>query len=503
MRLACAAVRRSLRWPRRIDPALAAVVGVGVLVRLVWCLVAVRPHVGQHDPAVYVRLATDLAEGRGYHTASGAPTAYYPVGYPALLAVAWWLVIHTPLPDDVWWTAAGLNIVAGAVTVACVGVVGRRVIGRRAGLLAAGVVALAPNLVFNSAPALTESSFVALSAAALVVLGVGAIRQRPPARAVGAGVLFGLAGLVRPVGLVLVLAVVAAALLGRVVGRRSEPPPWAAPRALRWMVLGVVVVTVPWVARNDARIGRPTLATSTGDNLCIGNNPGANGAFQLPDVCFADVPDLVGGTDEARRDRILSSRATHWAVDHLGEQPRLVWQRSFWTMRSDHDGLRAVQSYEADPWLTTYHRGLERLLAAGADLWWWLLLAGAIVGAWRGRWFVRSDRLLVLAGTLGLLMAVWPFFGDTRFHLPMVPLLALPAADALDRLLGRFGDAAPGGVQRHEEHGEQGGPVHHSEDQGPAEAGRGVGHELVQRDVGAGAERQHRAGAADEHGDEV
>lgn len=460
-----------------VDPALLAAVVVGVVVRVVWCAVAVRPHVGQHDPAVYARLADDIVHGRGYRAATGAPSAYYPVGYPALLAVAWWFGSH--LDVSIWTAAAALNIVAAAATIAAVGVLGGRLVGRRVGIVAALAVALMPNLVVNSAAALTESSFLALATGAVVVLGVG--RQAPPRRpvvaAVGAGVLFGLAGLVRPVGLVLVLVVVLVAAVGAALGRRRRPvdgadggAAWATGRSVALVVLGVLVVCLPWMGRNQARLGRFTLATSTGDNLCIGNNPSANGAFQLPDACFADVPDLVGGDGEAERDRILTSRAVRWAADHAGAQPRLVWQRTFWTLRSDHDGLRAVQSYESDPWLTTYHPTVERLLRVASDAAWWVVLAGAVAGAastWRRR--LDRHRTFVLLAPLALLTAVWPFFGDTRFHLPMVPFLVLPAAAFLDGLIDRV---APARGEHHEHDGGQAEAVHVGEGEGPAEAGR-------------------------------
>lgn len=449
-----------------IDPALLAAVAIGVVVRVVWCAVAVRPHVGQHDPAVYARIADDIAHGRGYRAATGAPTAYYPVGYPALLGVAWWF--GSRLDVTIWTTAAALNIVTGAVTVAAVGVLGRRLGGRRIGVVAALVVALMPNLVVNSAAALTESCFLAAAATAVALLVVA--RRRPTAL-VASGVLFGLAGLVRPVGLVLVLVVVLTGLAGATVMRGRPTPPWATGRSVALVVVGVLVVCLPWMARNQARLGRFTLATSTGDNLCIGNNPSANGAFQLPDACFADVPELVGGDGEAQRDRILTSRAVRWAIDHVGAQPRLVWQRTFWTMRSDHDGLRAVQSYESDPWLTTYHPSVERLVRAASDTAWWALLVAAVGGAWTWRRRLDADRTFVLVAPVALLAAVWPFFGDTRFHLPMVPFLALPAAACVDGLITRI---APARGEHHEHDGHEAEAVHVGEGEGPAEAGRGA-----------------------------
>jgi hypothetical protein len=42
-----------------------------------------------------------MAEGHGYVSyTTGQPTAYCPVGYPAMLAALFSFVAHSPLPDD-------------------------------------------------------------------------------------------------------------------------------------------------------------------------------------------------------------------------------------------------------------------------------------------------------------------------------------------------------------------------------------------------------------------
>ena len=474
-------MRRSLR-PTAFGWALIVVTVAAVAVRVGWCAIAVRPHVGEHDPAAYVRLASSLASGHGYTTAAGATTAYYPVGYPAALAVAWWIVTHTPLRDDPWWTAAGLNIAAAAAAVALTGVLARRITGSTAGIVAASLVALHPNLVLNAAPALTESTFTALALGGLVLAGAGAGARQSRAAVVAAGALLGLAGLVRPVGLVLVAVV----SVGYAWARR----PWRARLApVGLLVTGALAVTLPWAIRNEVRMDRATLATSTGDNLCIGNHPDATGAFALPPWCFADVPALDGGRAEATRDRTHTSRALRWAIGHLAEQPRLVWQRTFWTLRSDHDGLRAVQSYEQDPWLHDGHPRVERAIRVIADAWWWVLVLAAVVGALRWLRSRRPGRGIVVGAIVGLLIAVWPFFGDTRFHLPIVPLLAVPAADALVTAAAR--------VQRHQRDRGERGAMGGGERLGPAVAGDGPRDDLTQRDVGADRGDDRRAERAD------
>jgi hypothetical protein len=292
---------------------------------------------------------------------------------------------------------------------------------------------------------------------------------------------------------------------------------------------------------------RATLATNTGDNLCIGNNPSASGAFMLPGWCFDDFPTITDESIEVRRDRVLSARGLRWAAHHPVDEGRLVLWRSYWTFLSSHDGLRAVQSYEADPWLSTYHGRIENVLATTGDAYWFVTAALAVLGLLHWRRRPDARRSVLAMTTLALAIVVWPFFGDTRFGLPVVALVAFPAASALevfrrDRRADRSpndgiqsiagsdvvgeidtGGADGGGfgaptlpavtfpavehpviehpvVDDHgegdEEHAEQDGTVGGLHRQRPAEAGDGTRHDLAGDHVPAGDEHEGRTGEA-------
>jgi 4-amino-4-deoxy-L-arabinose transferase-like glycosyltransferase len=507
----------------------------GAAARIVWCAVAVRPHVGSHDPAFYMRYAEHIAAGKGYVTDDGHPTAYYPIGYPGLLGGAWWFVRHTSLRDSLPWTAAVVNLVAGIATLPLVGFIGRRAISAWVGTVATWLVALQPNLIYNTAPALTETVFIALLAGALALLVARPMTSAPRAgRLVAAGVMLGLAGLVRPVGLIVVPALVF--VVWRWRKRMLHPI-----RLLAMVTACALIVLAPWVVRNAVVVGRPTLATNTGDNLCIGNNPQATGGFMLPPSCFADFPNITDEHVEAQRDRVLTNRALRWIVNHPAQQPRLIFWRTYWTFLSDHDGLRAVQSYEQDPWLATYHARTESLLTTAGDAFWFVSLALGALGLVRWRRRLDMRRSLLGASLVGMAVIVWPFFGDTRFHLPVAMLVAFPAASALEGLLRRspiapvsaiapaalvspvgagvedFPDvpiATNGGTGQehlvvdprdaHEHRGDgdgEGGehrPVSGLSGQWPAEPWGRPRHDLTGNDIGTGESEEQRAGEAEQ-----
>ena len=138
---------------------LAIVLGLAMLLRLLWVLHAARPTKALNDPYFYTVFGEQISQGRGYTLLSGEPTAFYPVGYPAVLGGVFWLMHHTPLPDTPARLIGLFQLILGVATVALVFEVARRLYDPATGLVAAAVVALWPNLIFHTATALSESRF--------------------------------------------------------------------------------------------------------------------------------------------------------------------------------------------------------------------------------------------------------------------------------------------------------------------------------------------------------
>ena len=116
---------------------------------------------GAHDRLVLLDVewsfecADDASRGHGYVIPFGqGPTAYYPVGYPIVLAVVNFFLIHT-VGDHPIGAAAAVNVVGGVAAVALVFAIGRRLASDAVGLVAAAITALYPNLVYHTAVALT------------------------------------------------------------------------------------------------------------------------------------------------------------------------------------------------------------------------------------------------------------------------------------------------------------------------------------------------------------
>src|SRR5688572_23653912 len=137
------------------------------------------------DPVLYLVLGDHVAAGDGYRYGfepDQGVTAYYPPGYPVALGVVAWLVrLVVPGTVAIFDVAVWFNVILSVATIPLVYVLGRRLAGRTAGLVAAGVWALWPNLVFHSGVVLTETLFLFLLVGMLVLL----LGDREAARAPG------------------------------------------------------------------------------------------------------------------------------------------------------------------------------------------------------------------------------------------------------------------------------------------------------------------------------
>ncbi|MGH9049986.1 MAG: ArnT family glycosyltransferase [Acidimicrobiia bacterium] len=412
---------------------LLAIVGVAFVVRLAWVLYAARPTEGLQDPALYLFFARQIAGGEGYVLLGGDPTAYYPVGYPAVLGGVFWLVDHTPIPDDYEMAAGMLNLVVGTATVALVFDVARRLFDNRIGLVSAAVLAVFPNLVFHTAVALTETLFNFLVLAALLVLVSASWRERTIGwrRLAVFGVLLALSAFVRPISLAFLPVLLGVWL---VAGWGWRP----ALRQLAIVCIAIAVVIAPWTIRNIVVMNSPVvMSTNIGDNLCMSRHAGGTGAFQLEAECLQGYEGIERPEYEIRRNNDGIRAAVEFVVEHPLDEARLILWRAYYTLQNDHDGLDASESYHRNQFIPERWRSV---LATLADAYFFAALVLGLL-AIPAFWRESRRRFFLLAMAA---MAVQPliFFGDVRFHVPVLPFLAVGTAVTLVRLRS----AAPAGA---------------------------------------------------------
>lgn len=412
---------------RRQRQTLWAVVAIGFALRLGWALYARgdAPHAWQEsgDQFSYFHYGSEIARGHGYISyITGEATAYYPIGYPAILGTVFFVVLHTPIPDNLMLAAALLHVVLGTASVALTFLVGRAVANVRVGLIAAALLAVFPNVVYQVSTVQLETTFIFLVLAALAVIVTHDWSSGPPslARLVAFGATLGVAVLVRPFAAVLLVGL-AGALLTLRAGWRSVATGLAVP------VLMVVLLSVPWTIRNAVRLDAfvPS-STNMGDTLCLDRNLDAQGGFRFADHDGCADPNLP----EVPRNRASTKKAVRFIVDHPDRELLQIGRRARIMFESDHDGIEAVQTLGGGPFLP---QGVVDVAEPVGDWYFFALLVLAAIGlpgfALRDH---RPGRLLVASGLAGLLVIPLLLWGNPRFHLPLAPFLVLAAAFALD-----------------------------------------------------------------------
>jgi 4-amino-4-deoxy-L-arabinose transferase-like glycosyltransferase len=434
-----ARIRRAGR--RRFALVLGALVLGAFVVRAAFT-VGVDPEVPRvGDASAYHLLANGLADGEGYvrpfdRVLFGEirPTAEYPPLFP-------WTVSLAARADARSVQAQRLAMCAvGAVAVLLIGLLGRRVGGPRAGLVAAGLAAVYPMLFLADATLTPETLFVALVAAVLLVAYRVADGPRRPAVAVaGLGLLIGLAALTRAEGLLLLPLVAAPVLLLR------RDRSWGSRLALLALATaGTALVVVPWTIRNTARFDEVVpisnnIGTAVDGANCGPTYEGSLKGFWLftPDgPCFQGFDQAeLGRTNEAVVARRHRTEGVDYARDHTADVPSVVWVRllrtwGFWAPRQQTE----LESLEGRP---------LNWLRAGTVMYWALLVLAVVgvVAVWRRRrgllWPLAATALAVCATTVVT-------YGNQRFRIGAEPaLLVLAATGAVatfGRILGRTAD---------------------------------------------------------------
>lgn len=379
------------------------------------------------DFAWYFERAISIAQGRGY-SVDGAPTAFWPVGYPGALGILFAFTGPSLLAAKV------LNLLAAAMSVVLTALVAARLqLPRPVGIVAAWIVALNPNTIAYVALLASEPLSTAILLAAVERHLAGLNGDRTWRTWLVGGILYGLAILCKPHTVLVPIAVTIAA---------HGPGKWRTGLSL----LGVGLLTVlPWCLRNSLTFGRPLfVSTNGGYNLLIGANPEADGKWMEVRT------DLERGSAEGEYDRVFQTKAvdfiTSRPLDYLQLAPLKIRnlfapgnEGLHWTVAGTDklDTARRSALASLKPIASVYSAGLGLL---------------ALIGLFRG---IRSRSAWICAAIVGVfLLTAAVFFGESRFLLPASPFLAILTAIAFSGA----GSRSPGSASGPEDGGDRSSP---------------------------------------------
>ena len=369
------------------------------------------------------RFAVTLVEGGTFGFLVDRPSAYTQPLYAWFLAGLYWAL-------ERHWLVVGLaHIALAAITALVVLEVGRRAVSLRVGLVGSLIATLHPFLLWHDVH-LNREILDGLLLAVVALLALVVAERRTVLLALALGATLGLAilGNARLALLPLVLA----AYVGWPLRPRRE-----ALLAAGAVVVAAALVVLPWVVRNDARVGCPTLTT---DARALWKANNENTRRILDDGGWIDdVPEPAGGPPWPELAADLTLAGTPTEVDECAQQRYyrdLVFD--FWREEPGEKALLSAQAVRM-LWSPTFSvdsddGGRGRIAELGRDVVEPLYMVAVYLLALAGAFFVsrRFVALVVLLVAYNTALAM-VFAGTVRYRAPFDFLLAILAAAALVR----------------------------------------------------------------------
>ena len=387
-----------------------AIVLAGLLLR--FAAVLAYAHTPESDEIAYLTMARTLLAGLPMADAAGNH-AMYNMGYPFFVLAPLFNIFGESL-----FAVRMANTALGGISIYLCYLVAREAGAGKVGRLCAALFwsLYLPTAIYTVYVA-KENLMIPLM---LVVIWSACrfVSHATTAVTVMCGVAFGLLALTGNAALALTVPALVAMLGLSTAGYRN------AGRAV--LLIGVAAaVASPWIVRNEAVLGAPVLNTNGGFNLYLGNNPAATGMF----MSIAETPRGDSWADlrklgEVQASKVLQQEALAWVGQHPGIAATNAMKKLglFW-MPPLHQGRDQVST-------------VETVLRAAWAAQYVLLLLLALAG-----WFARATtdrKALLMWLAIGAYSAVHMiFYVIYRYREPIMPLVCVLAALALDRLVRR------------------------------------------------------------------
>lgn len=403
---------------------------VALVLRLVPVILARGLGIGLDDMFQYDMLARSIVSGLGFrwyaqpdldlirqyieidtttanYDPSGVLTAFRPPLYPAFLALVYFF---SGTGFERFLAARLVQAALGAALAPLTYFAARRFFpgSEKPAQIAGWVVACYPMLILFPLSLATENLFFMLVLASALMLLRAAEKPTLP-NFIIAGVLLGLAALTRSVILV--------------VGGLAVLWVWFALRQRRGAVvvaLALALTIAPWMTRNYFLFGRATIELSMGYNLYVGYHPESTGTFK-----YGPSLDLLTILDDGERERVGVQRAVEFIRADPARVPVLAVQRlgHFFGLER-----RALTYFYTNNFFGFIPFPLLLTSALILLLPFVFVSTSAALGLALMRW--RTETVLLGIVIFGYVAPHVPLLAEDRFHLTLVPFLAILAAQA-------------------------------------------------------------------------
>ena len=378
-----------------------------VLPRVAWILA--MPVIPFVDFQAYDQHAWRLALTGMFTDEVGRSTAYWPVGYVGFLAGLYAIFGHSLL--IIRLTHVALHFAA----VVLVYLLGREIApgaARPAGLM----LAWWPSVIGMSNLLASENLFLPLLLLSVYLYVV--MSRRSLIGVAASGIALGLAALTRPVPILLPFSMTAIELIKKRPNRN-----WLV--VLAFQIAGMALVIGPWAYRNAVVMHSPILVSTNGGlNLWMGMPPHATGGFVGVEADPKIFQAWHSFSDEGARDRYMYRQALHLAFRDLPGTIKLIPRKLFHLFSRDTWSVGWAQ-------MTRVPRPLPprlKLLLGGIAEAYYVTAMGMAVLALADPWVRRVIPSAILAVIVYWIAVHLIYFGEDRFHTPIVPLVAVLAS---------------------------------------------------------------------------
>ena len=311
------------------------------------------------------------------------------------------------------WVPRLFGLVIGLLSVYTTYRIGNKLFGRQAGLWAALLHALYPIAIYFESELLLDPLFTLLFELVVYRLLIW-FDNTTPRQSLWLGLVIGLAAICRPTALVVVP-------IALVVWLLRKPLRW---KQLAMLFAGMVVVIGPITVRNLAVADDPVLiASQSGINLYIGNNDVADGySATMPEPYGRNwqISQITYAAEKAKGKTLKPGEvSTYWtsqAIDWITKNPGnfiALYAKKVYAhfLNREISNNRNLHVFFGKVPLLHYNPITFGILIA-------LSIIGLVsLGRWPGRMWLIIAVLIVYVSATSL------FFFNSRFRLPIVPIL--------------------------------------------------------------------------------
>ncbi|MBW7996335.1 MAG: hypothetical protein FVQ81_07175 [Candidatus Glassbacteria bacterium] len=305
-----------------------------------------------------------------------------------------------------------------------------RLVNARAALIALALISFYPSFVFHSVWPLTQVPMAAALALTLYLLD----SKPSPTHALAAGLLLGFAILLRP------NCVILAPVLSLIILLRKNRRAFVSASVLLAVSLAPALL---WSAREYRHSGNLVFINYTNSmNLYLGNNRftplyktwwfGSHGQGAR------DVPAEFSDRLSAIREIPLSSRNKVYlkgAIDEITTRPGVFIVRTLSRIRT----FFAFDTYTGTQVIKRFGHGkIVGASVLGLVMLFYLAIISACLLFYLGRGARENGSTIgamIPAAAVAYAFPFWLAFSHPTYHLPLLPLLAIPTAAVLERLI--------------------------------------------------------------------